>query len=289
MRRTSFGRRSILSRKNSAMAPSRVTRYLGLFWLLVPLLGCADDVELLSTRPSGLPTDGLRSPTGVAGTLGSGGAEGERGGTPSALGGRAGELAGATSASGGVAATSGDGGDPNAAGDTSSGGGPAAASGGYAGGGVAGSCGGGCGACRDDVDCAYGSEWCVSGACSSCTAAPEPCAPGWVHMAFQRHGCLGFECVPPSACHTAADCGGGAVCYAGALCPEDCAAGDPSCCFGNVCARSGCDGATVPLTCSQRGCPLGRTCAGPDWTAPDCNCDGSTWSCVTRQSPSECI
>lgn len=242
------------------MAPSRVTRYLGLFWLLVPLLGCADDVELLSTSSP----DFHGFPTPKAG------------------------IGGATEASGGVAAF-GNAGDPGVAGDTSYGGSPAAGSGGYAGGGVAGSCGGGCGACTDDLACAYGSEWCVQGVCTSCSAAPDPCPPGWNAVGLRRNGCIGLECVPPTACRSASDCGGGATCYAGALCPEGCAQGDPSCCFGNFCARPGCDPAAVPLTCSQRGCVLGKWCAGPDWATPDCDCDGSTWSCVTPQSPSECI
>jgi hypothetical protein len=248
------------------MALTPVNRHLGLFGLVMPLLGCTDGVELLSSDPGG---SSLRSPVplqaaggiGLPPSTGSGGATG--------LGGDGGRSAAVDpiAASGGypLDAGAGSGGKPDEV------------------------------ACRIDADCARGqqagtlSPWCEGGACVPCHVELPACERGWSATGFARNGCMQLVCAPPSACHSSSECGGTKICYAGATCGEGCTAGDPQCCEGNFCALPGCDGAVVPLSCTAHGCPLGERCVGTDdWSPPDCDCAGSGWVCRTTPPASQC-
>ena len=235
----SFGASAIVSRERGAMALTPVTRHLGLFGLLVPLLGCTNGVELLSSV----------------------GDEAKGGALVEAAGGQAGGEGG--SPAGGSGGTFAVGGSASAAGASGIG-------------------------CALDSDCSYGSEWCGGGACVPCNGDLPVCEHGWSARAFTRNGCRHFACAPPSACHSSADCDSAKICYGGTTCDEGCASGDPLCCEGNFCASAGCDAAMVPLSCTERGCPLGEHCIGLDWTPPDCDCVGGNWVCATVPEASQC-
>ena len=236
------------------MALTPVTRHLGLFGLLVPLLGCADGVELLSSNEQ----------SGFAGLFAAGGEPvGQAAAPNTASGGAFGQAAAPSAASGGIG---GIGGSPvGGRGGTTSG-----------------------VACRVDGDCAFASEWCEASVCVSCRSDLPTCEHGWSARAFSRNGCMQFACAPPSACHSSSDCSRTQICYGGETCDEGCAPGDPLCCEGNFCASPGCDGAMVPLSCTERGCPLGERCVGADWTPPDCDCVGGDWVCRTAPDASQC-
>jgi hypothetical protein len=91
-------------------------------------------------------------------------------------------------------------------------------------------------ACERDADCAFGSQWCVDGACVDCdnsgTACFLACTEG--EELEERNGCHPCNCVPVNECQSDADCSEG-VCQPGQQCLMMCPLGDPSCCYGNQC------------------------------------------------------
>jgi hypothetical protein len=116
--------------------------------------------------------------------------------------------------------------------------------------------------CTSDQQCAPGAEWCVDGACVPCSNAGLVCRilcpSGW--SIYTRNGCHPCACAPVNECGKDTDCDDGESCYAGAACPDWCAPGDPSCCYGgNHCRATGCTG-SYPAGCSETGCPDGKVC-----------------------------
>ena len=139
-------------------------------------------------------------------------------------------------------------------------------------------------ACDTDADCTAGEEWCVGGECVECDngglVCDIACAFGW--ETYERNGCFPCACAPTNQCTSDGDCDGG-TCYAGAFCWDWCPAGEPSCCFGNVCSGNGCPGPN-PVGCITRGCPEGAECqdfsAGGECVSSNCGCSGGSWVCT---------
>lgn len=151
--------------------------------------------------------------------------------------------------------------------------GGAGGTGGGGGGGAGGSPG-----CMTDTDCDFGLEWCVGGSCVACdNSAPVcnlACPVGWA--TYLRNGCTPCECAPINDCTQDADCGA-QKCYAGYFCADWCPAGDPSCCFGNVCDVAGCG--PNPTGCTVTGCPQGQQCIETGCVPSTCTCDAIDWIC----------
>lgn len=140
--------------------------------------------------------------------------------------------------------------------------------------------------CATDADCARGSEWCEGGRCVACDngglVCLIACRDGW--SLYERNGCHPCECAPRNDCTSDGECigiGGPQRCYAGAFCWDWCAPGDPTCCFGNVCAAAGCSD-PAPVGCARRGCPPGESCDTTSGCASSaCGCDATSgWSCT---------
>lgn len=95
--------------------------------------------------------------------------------------------------------------------------------------------------CATDDACAFGEEWCEDGACTACDNSGTACflACGDGETLLRRNGCTPCECVPVNACTADAECGEGMWCIPGPECLHWCAAGDPTCCFGNRCVVAG--------------------------------------------------
>jgi hypothetical protein len=141
--------------------------------------------------------------------------------------------------------------------------------------------------CLTDSDCTFGSEWCHGGECVGCDNEGDDdpvalcgtvCARG--RYRYTRNGCTPCECVVVNRCESDSNCAEldpeNPTCYAGAVCPDWCPAGDPSCCFGgNRCGVSGCEGSSHPAGCLSTGCPHGAVCTTDTGacTPSTCFCD----------------
>ncbi|MCZ7677499.1 MAG: hypothetical protein M5U28_01465 [Sandaracinaceae bacterium] len=151
-------------------------------------------------------------------------------------------------------------------------------------------------ACASDADCASGAEWCEGGRCVACDNSGLvcliACPSGW--STYERNGCRPCECAPMNDCTSDGEClgiGGGAQrCYAGAFCWDWCPPGDPTCCFGNMCAAAGCT-PPPPVGCTQRGCPIGQRCDTTAGCTPsECGCDArSGWFCTDDCGGGTCV
>ncbi|HEY8428296.1 MAG TPA: hypothetical protein VIL20_07975 [Sandaracinaceae bacterium] len=151
------------------------------------------------------------------------------------------------------------------------------------------------GGCATDADCAEGAEWCVEGSCVPCDngglACRIACPAGW--SVYTRNGCTPCECAPANDCTSDADCAGTEGrpqrCHAGAFCWDWCPWGDPSCCYGNVCAPADCP--APPPLCARRGCPQGQTCEfGASCEPTTCTCnDAGEWACTDDCGGGACV
>jgi hypothetical protein len=150
--------------------------------------------------------------------------------------------------------------------------------------------------CRTDGDCEEGAEWCVDGECVPCddtgTACDIGCSQGW--DLYSRNGCTACECAPINVCDGSADCAGspqGEVCVPGRFCTDWCPEGDPSCCFGNVCASEDCAAEEpYPHGCFERGCPAGETCEeGAECIPTSCECIDDFWICTDDCGGGACV
>jgi len=220
--------------------------------LLLALLGCSPQYELLQTSEDG----GLAGSAAVAG--GSSGSQ--------AVGGAMG--LGSTDLGGTTAVAGSDSGGIDSGGFTSGGSG-------YVGGGG----GNGLGeACSSHGQCGLGTV-CSNYRCQACPAPPAncpgPCQHGFQPLLLTRNGCAICECVPNSDCADSADCENDETCYAGAQCEDGCS--EASCCFGNRCSRPGCASSRPPL-CLAFGCSDGESCLAA-CDATSCECDGAGWVC----------
>jgi hypothetical protein len=161
--------------------------------------------------------------------------------------------------------------------------------------------------CATDDDCTRAAEWCVSSrrVGHPTGTAPEficvPCDnggllcdifcehPGWTP--YERNGCYACECAPTNECTADAQCAPREKCYAGAFCTDYCAAGDPSCCLGNICEPSGCPD-PPRVGCVVRGCSVESgfcvTGAGV-CTSSQCFCGGAEWSCTRDCAGGHCV
>jgi hypothetical protein len=146
------------------------------------------------------------------------------------------------------------------------------------------------GGCTSDAACAYGTQWCVGGACVACDNSGEACDLGCINGwgFYTRNGCTPCACAPPNDCTLDAQCGPGSTCYAGAFCWDYCDDGDPSCCQGNVCSQAGCS-SPPPMGCFRRGCPMGQSCENFDCASSSCGCDGGGWSCTDDCGGGVCV
>jgi len=137
------------------------------------------------------------------------------------------------------------------------------------------------GACERDEDCVTGEEWCEGGRCEPCVDVGERCTneclEGWDH--YERNGCRTCTCAPMNECTSDSGCrGADQHCYAGALCWDWCVPAEPGCCFGNICATSGCS-ESPSFGCLVRGCPLGETCVEEAGCTPGGGeCIDGVWS-----------
>ena len=106
------------------------------------------------------------------------------------------------------------------------------------------------------------------------------CHEGW--NVYIRNGCHPCACAPANQCNADGDCPGSSEavghCYPGAMCWDWCPAGDPSCCFGNLCSLAGCAD-PHPQGCWSRGCPIGQECADEGCASSGCGCSESSWVC----------
>jgi hypothetical protein len=150
--------------------------------------------------------------------------------------------------------------------------------------------------CRSDGDCEEGAEWCVDGECVPCdntgTVCLIACRQGW--SVYSRNGCTPCECAPINVCDRDADCAEhpqGEVCVPGAFCTDWCAEGDPSCCFGNVCASAACAAEEpYPHGCVERGCSAGEVCVDDvECTSSSCECLDDFWICTDDCAGGTCV
>lgn len=148
------------------------------------------------------------------------------------------------------------------------------------------------GPCSTDRDCAFGTHWCVGGACVECDNSGRVCDiacawSGW--STYTRNGCMPCQCAPPMGCTADADCAGRELCDPGRFCTDWCPDGDPSCCWGNLCQAPGCD-TPNPEGCRRQGCPAGQICERSGCTAGRCFCGaGGAWGCTRDCAGGTCV
>ena len=146
--------------------------------------------------------------------------------------------------------------------------------------------------CSTDRDCAFGTHWCVGGACVECDDSGRlfdiACAwTGW--STYTRNGCMPCECAPPMGCTADTDCSRGEICDPGRFCTDWCPDGDPSCCWGNLCQAAGCD-TPNPEGCRRQGCPVGQACERSGCTSGRCFCGGGgSWACNRDCGGGTCV
>ena len=163
------------------------------------------------------------------------------------------------------------------------------------------------GCCGEDAECGFG--WVCGGADSGDGVCKEPaegsacwsdgecgtgqsCVGGWTCPCDAD--CDGADepgkCTPvESECTKNEDCPSG-VCVAGPICDAVCAAGDPSCCHGNVCAPDNC-GPMPPQGCAtDADCPPDAGCVTDDGChASACGCSDGEIVCTADCQPGQCI
>ncbi len=118
------------------------------------------------------------------------------------------------------------------------------------------------GQCYSSDDC--GGAECVGAAICPCgSVCKQGTSPGTCG------GQAANECVKDG------DCPAGGKCIAGETCVDWCSAGDPSCCFGNVCDPPNTCKTPNPAGCKTTGCAIGHICLlGLEW-----GCSSSTCTC----------